>query len=353
MMNVNLLTPCLIFSKLARSLSLAKLLQLYVVPIFYAGLIGTSYISGTVVSRIFELDIDETNFVIGTSVFPNSNSLPVSLMMSLAYTLPQLAWDEIPGDSGDNIASRGVLYLIIFQQIDQTLRWSWGVHKLLKWSSDHEDSNNVTEQSSISTMIRENDDDATKLHKFYGHLRYHWDNMLSYMNGPLYSIFFSIIVASIRPLQRQLFEADGFLQNAFTPAVDQMAVVSIPLILLVLGANLYPSESTPLGSHNARRIVLASIISRMFLPALILLPFIAFTVKYLRSSILTDPVFLLVSFLLTTSPPAIQLTQLTQLNEFFEFEIVNVLFWGYAVMTLPMTIIMVTLSLRVLEWANQ
>ncbi|QEU59930.1 hypothetical protein KDRO_C04540 [Kluyveromyces lactis] len=354
MLNVNLLTPCLIFSKLARSLSFGTLIQLYVVPIFYAALVSTSYFSATLVSKVLKLDGDETNFVIGTSVFPNSNSLPVSLMMSLAYSLPQLEWPELPNDSGDNIASRGVLYLIIFQQIDQTLRWSWGLNKLLRWSTEIELSiEDTMEQNADRLLTRGSEDEASNLAKLGSKLRYHWNNLLSCMNGPLYSIMFSILVASIRPLQEQLFESNGFLKNTLTSAIDQMAYVSIPLILVVLGANLCPSSTTPLGTHNRKRIVLASIISRMILPALILLPLLAFTVKKLRTSILTDPVFILVSFLLTASPPAIQLTQLTQLNEFFEFEIVNVLFWGYVVMTLPVTILMVTIALRVMDWASQ
>lgn len=354
MLNVNLLTPCLIFSKLARSLSLAKLIQLFIIPVFYSVLIGVSYLSGCLVSSLFGLDLDETHFVIGTAVFPNSNSLPVSLMMSLAYSLPQLKWPEIPDDNGDNIASRGILYLLMFQQIDQTLRWLWGVHKLLRWSGEAEESITITEQSSFSTTILDSDTTRTKFAKFSNHLRYHWDNLVSYMNPPLYAIFFSVVAASIQPLKEALFEGSGFLHNTLTMAVDQMADVSIPLILIVLGANFGPSNSTSsMATHNSKNMVFASILSRMILPAIILLPLIALTVKNCKISILTDPAFLLVSFLLTTSPPAIQLTQLTQINEFFEFEIVKVLFWGYVVMTLPMTIAMVSISLTVLEWANQ
>lgn len=45
-LNVDLFTPCLIFSKLARSLSLAKILEIAVIPVFYALTTGVSFLSG-------------------------------------------------------------------------------------------------------------------------------------------------------------------------------------------------------------------------------------------------------------------------------------------------------------------
>ena len=270
-----------------------------------------------------------------------------------AYTLPELAWSEIENDSGDKIASRGILYLVMFQQIDQTLRWSWGVHKLLRWSGETDSNRDTVPPESSSNNELLSEDGETPLDKLKNNLRYHWDNMVDYMNPPLCAIFLSIAVASIKPLQRRLFEDDGFVKNTFTSSIQQMGNVSIPLILVVLGANLCPSVSTPMKTNNGKKIVFASIISRMILPAFFILPIIGLSVKFIKVSILSDPVFLLVSFLLTTSPPAIQLTQITQINGFFEYEIVGVLLWGYTVMTLPMTIAMVSISLKVLQWVEE
>ena len=50
-------------------------------------------------------------------VFGNSNSLPISLVISLSQTLKGLHWDKIPGDNDDEVAARGILYLLIFQQL--------------------------------------------------------------------------------------------------------------------------------------------------------------------------------------------------------------------------------------------
>ena len=54
-----------------------------------------------------------------------------SLVISLSKTLSGLHWDKIPGDNDDEVAARGILYLLIFQQLGQLLRWSWGYHVLL------------------------------------------------------------------------------------------------------------------------------------------------------------------------------------------------------------------------------
>ena len=100
------------------------------------------------------------------------------------------------------------------------------------------------------------------------------------------------------------------------------------LILIVLGSNLYPSNDIPPPSKHYNRILFGSLLSRMILPSAVLLPIIALCVKYIKASILDDPIFLIVAFILTVSPPAIQLSQITQLNNVYQKEMSGVLFWG-------------------------
>jgi auxin efflux carrier family protein len=46
-----------------------------------------------------------------------SNSLPIAIISSLAYTLDKdLYWDKIPKDTAEKVVSRGILYLLIFAQ---------------------------------------------------------------------------------------------------------------------------------------------------------------------------------------------------------------------------------------------
>lgn len=454
LLNVDLFTPCLIYSKMAKALSLAKILEISIIPLFFAVSTGISYFSGKLVSIVLGLDTDETNFVIGNSIFGNSNSLPVSLTLSLAYTLPNLAWDQIPNDTRDNVASRGLLYLLIFQQIGQMLRWSWGYNKLLKWSGEstihmppsqiqlllenanvgaggsisrhasrpdlfESDSNRLipthiseddqilntnTSSSSSNTTNHSNNNSNNNhdgsmdpllandynndngnegeeptpysisnqhtgittnttantnsiettpfKHTIWNKLNRIMDLIKSNLNPPLYSMLLGILIACFPPVQKELYREDSFLFNTFSEAVAQIGSVSIPLILIVLGANLYPTSDNFEKTSNHKKLVIGSIIGRMILPSCILLPIIAIAVKYINVSILDDPIFVIVGFLLTVSPPAIQLTQITQLNEFFEAEMIEILFWGYVILSLPVSIIVVSAAIYVLQWAN-
>lgn len=379
LLNVDLFTPCLIFSKLAKSLSMAKIVEIAIIPVFFGLTTGISFISGKIMSRILDLDKDETNFVVANSVFGNSNSLPVSLTLSLAYTLPNLTWDQIPNDSRDNVASRGILYLLIFQQIGQMLRWSWGYNKLMKWSGENTQHMPPSQVQSLlertpnidnEELVNEEQEEQELLEQENNRLNPSFlssssigdkiwqkscaiiERIRANLNPPLYSMIFAVVVAAIGPLQRELFMEDGFINNTFAEAVTQLGSVSIPLILVVLGSNLYPSaEVFPKTVHH-NKLLVGSIIGRMILPSCFLLPIIAIAVKYINVSILDDPIFLVVGFLLTVSPPAIQLTQITQLNEFFEAEMADILFWGYAVLSLPVSIIVVSGAIYVLQWAN-
>lgn len=427
-LNVNLFTPCLIFSKLSRTLSIDKILEISIIPIFFILSTFICYFSGSLMSFLLNLDKDETNFVIANSIFGNSNSLPVSLTISLAYTLPNLTWDDIPNDTRGNVASRGLLYLVIFQQFGQMLRWSWGYNTLLKWPQEnlqtalpqHTPSRyptriyaNATSGNAIRSSLRslrssilsieeediqyysgdfldsiydEDDEDNFVIYHLFNGDRFTGERPTSsdvdesndlinlepsnhaatinkwvkqtitaiknQLNPPLYSMLLGILVASIPPIHKKINQEESFINNTFTEAIDQLGSVSIPLILIVLGSNLYPSEETSPPTINHNKIVFGSIVGRMIIPPLLLLPMIAILVKYIQKSILDDPIFLIVGFILTVSPPAIQLTQITQLNDFFEVEMTDILFWSYVVLSLPVSILTVSVSIYVLQWAN-
>ncbi|KAI5962226.1 uncharacterized protein KGF55_003302 [Candida pseudojiufengensis] len=448
-LNVDLFTPCLIFSKLASSLSLSKLIDIIIIPIFFTVSTLISFLCSKLTSLFLGLNEPETDFVTAMAVFGNSNSLPVSLTLSLAYTLPGLLWDDIPDDDSDKVAGRGILYLLIFQQLGQILRWSWGFNTLLRKrsqlelntyyskngvkiindeqfhllaedneqalyideervtsneinatstsssssssSSNNSISNNYTSNNTPSqtynsqlhsqshdpspisdsddsdnnnnTNNTNNDNKVEILEKPIRFLDFLKNlpgikQFISFMNPPLHAMLLSVIVAST-PLQKIFFKigkenGDGsFVHNTLTEAITNLGSVSIPLILIVLGSNLYPSLDIPAPSKHYNRILFGSLLSRMILPSLILLPIIAGCVKYINISILDDPIFLIVSFILTISPPAIQLSQISQLNGIYQKEMSGVLFWGYVVLTLPTTIFIVVCSLEVLKWAQK
>ncbi|CDO54416.1 hypothetical protein DV495_002934 [Geotrichum candidum] len=435
-LNVQVFTPCLIFSKLASSLSLKALIDISVIPVFFAFSTLVTFSSSKLVCRIFNFNRRESNFVTAMGCFGNSNSLPVSITVALAYTLPNLEWDDLPNDNKDDIASRGILYLLIFQQLGQVLRWSWGYNTLLAKPTEAElieesqggnmscnggDANiesqiiikgksvatlcpssttpllanastlklynqedghldcpptvslsNSTSSSSLSTCLEittphssgtpTNSNEAYQIDNastgsagskgVVGSIvaAFHW--WISVMNPPLWAMLVSIMVGATPAVKHEFFYADGFLQHTVTEAIRQLGGIAIPLILVVLGSNLAPDDSSAPPSKNYSKLIIGSLLSRIFFPSMIILPMISLCVKFVKVSIFDDPIFLLVAFVLTIAPPAIQLSQICQLNKIFEKEMAGVLFWGYVVVTLPSTIFIVVLTTKVLEWVD-
>ncbi|KAH9010935.1 auxin efflux carrier [Lactarius deliciosus] len=128
--NVNFFTPCLLFSKVAFSLSPDKLRELWVIPIFFALVSGVSLVVAWLLGSLFRLDRTHRNFAMAAAMIMNSNSLPVALLQSLAVTVPGLQWGQ--DDTLDAIVGRAITYLLLCGTMGQFLRWSYGVHFLSK-----------------------------------------------------------------------------------------------------------------------------------------------------------------------------------------------------------------------------
>ncbi|KAI1181282.1 auxin efflux carrier superfamily [Nemania sp. FL0916] len=474
-LNMWLFTPCLIFSKLAKQLNPHQLGDLAVIPVIFLIQTCVSYGVSIGVSRLFRFKKRATNFVTAMSVFGNSNSLPISLVISLSQTLKGLSWHRIEGDHSGLVSSRGILYLLIFQQLGQMVRWSWGFHVLLAKKDQYaEYQDECTEEGrfrdddtlgevlipGLDESTETSDDEMydpagqtptvgtsggtpadsddeidsprkhltrnangnaydrplmvpvdgineimsfprmqdpeepevpegiwgfvarskfefrkaiTRTKQKMGQLCHRSYSMLprgfrfllektakfisEFMNPPLWAMLLSIVVASIPSLQGLFFEKGSFVKNSVTDAITQSGSVAVPLILVVLGANLAnntkssevkDSEEAQIGS----RLLIASLISRMVLPTLIMAPILALIAKYIPVSILDDPIFIVVCFLLTGAPSALQLAQICQINEVFEGVMSKILFQSYVVWILPSTLVLVMLALETLEWAG-
>jgi len=178
-----------------------------------------------------------------------------------------------------------------------------------------------------------------------------------FMNPPLWAMLAAIVVASIPPLQHLFFSPGSFVSNSVTRAVAQSGGVAVPLILVVLGANLarntLPQEETQSSDDpkEERKLLIAALVSRMLLPTVIMAPILALTAKYVPISILDDPIFIIVCFLLTGAPSALQLAQICQINNVYMGAMSRLLFQSYVVWILPSTLILVMLALEVVEWA--
>ncbi|KAI9706590.1 MAG: hypothetical protein M1836_003597 [Candelina mexicana] len=520
-LNVMLFTPCLIFTKLASQLTAEKLTELAVIPIIFVLQTLVSYLCSIALSRLFGFGKRPRNFVVAMGVFGNSNSLPISLVISLSQTLKGLHWDKIPGDNDNEVGARGILYLLIFQQLGQLVRWSWGYHVLLappntfveadehngsqaeQGQGSYRDNPDEEEQSllhsSESQFKTDDAAEATKLHDVDSHdntgegsqsssgfesggqtpvtrheytssvssedgllnsktpkgllptpangnvmpergddshiisfpsirpsrsqsgkdipkgprgwithfkiffqriyskvawlldtigakfssalgvvfnsfpkplqkalstvasrLRRFMNGLWAFMNPPLWAMLAAIIVASIPSLQRLFFYEGSFVRNSVTRAIGQSGGVAVPLILVVLGANLarntLPQEAQRESAEDKkmnRNLLIACLISRMLLPTIIMAPILALAAKYIPISILDDPIFVIVCFLLTGAPSALQLAQICQINGVYEAVMSKLLFQSYVIWILPSTLILVLCALEVVEWAKE
>ncbi|OBR08215.1 Membrane transporter [Colletotrichum higginsianum IMI 349063] len=483
-LNVMLFTPCLIFTKLASQLNADKLLDLAVIPIIFVIQTLVSWLVSVGVSRLFGFNRRASNFVTAMGVFGNSNSLPISMILSLSQTIKGLHWDKIPGDNDDEVGARGILYLLIFQQLGQLVRWSWGYHVLLapkdkypeyqderieegQYAGDREtapllneyddgaaasrrsSSDNLSNyepagRTPVASRSRaspadtedEDEDDFPKkarttnalaplngnhpvfdgsgdeissfprilntdepdvpegvkgyparvnnavvsakrstsnfVKRQYEHLPAPAKSILSalgrfagklynflweFMNPPLWAMLIAVVVASIPALQKIFFEEGSFVKNSFTDAVQSSAGVAVPLILVVLGANLARNtqksdkQRDPEEDQIGTKLLVASLVCRMLLPTLIMTPILAIFAKYVPVSILDDPIFVIVCFLLTGAPSALQLAQICQINEVYEGVMSRILFQSYVIWILPSTLILVMCALEVVEWA--
>ena len=481
-LNVQLFTPALIFTKLASQLTADKLVDLAIIPLIFIVQTLISFGTSFIISKLMRFKKRQANFVIAMAVFGNSNSLPISLVISLSKTLKGLHWDKVPGDNDDEVGARGILYLLIFQQLGQLVRWTWGYNVLLApaekyteeqggtmrisetergrgayrdepeterlispWRSDQSYSddgdstrvansptatngvktpNGFGKQSSRSSSsdpgflptpangniapddsivangVQKGDEDVGPvsgavskarnaiidagrrtrsgiqsagrstfatlpgpLQKVLGKIgsvvgRF-FAGLWEFMNPPLWAMLIAILIASVPPLQHLFFDKGTFLRNSVTRAVEQSGNVAVPLILVVLGGNLarntLPAETAGdiTDPKVERKLLIASLVSRMLLPTLIMAPLLALTAKYIPVSILDDKIFIIVCFLLTGAPTALQLAQICQINNVYMPVMSNILFQSYVIWILPSTLLLVMLALETVEWAKR
>lgn len=380
-LNVNLFTPFLIFVELGSQLSFKNLADVAVIPVFYAFSLAVSIFTVKMVTVSCGLTLRERGFVTAMSVFGNTTSLPMPILLALAKSLPLLSEDTAaPG--------RILLFIIVFQQLALILRWSWGYNSLLAKpevvvNNDNEETLafkddvevkvgsygsivDIEAQSPllVSASNRSSTSTLTELTPLIKNTPTSLSTPLpkrciswffSVMNPPLYAIMAALIVALIPVLKKVIFtDQDSFVAQHVTAALRQLSTSAVPLLLLNLGASLVPTPEHQVLQDTKRSgtVVLASLVSRMIIPPIIVLPIFSVFCVTLKSvmPVLGDPAFILVCFILTITPTSVQVAQICQINGVFEREMSKVLFWSYVVMILPIMVITVVIACNLIQW---
>ncbi|KAN0129379.1 Membrane transport domain containing protein [Lactarius tabidus] len=296
--NVNFFTPCLLFSKVAFSLSADKLKELWILPIFFAVVSGVSLVVAGMLGSLLRLDRPHRNFAMAAAMIMNSNSLPVALLQSLVVTVPGLQWDD--DDTLDTMVARALSYLLLCGTMGQFLRWSYGVHLLTKsvppdetWSpSPLPDEIGPMSGGAASQTFRADapppsDSDVLAASPYFGSRGYDargpawsrppltfiqrvvrtgrstWRKVNDFMTPPLWASVLSLAVALNQPLQHVL----GVKLRPIRDAITQAGDCSIPLTLVVLGAYFHrpPDKSElPLSEPTGPQVSLVGSLRRIF-----------------------------------------------------------------------------------------
>jgi predicted permease len=69
----------------------------------------------------------------------------------------------------------------------------------------------------------------------------------------------------------------------------------------------------------------------------------------IKIDLLQDPMFVVCIIILGSTPTAINLSQITQVSGMFEQEMMQVLFWNYAVICIPVMTAVVFIALAVVD----
>lgn len=169
-----------------------------------------------------------------------------------------------------------------------------------------------------------------------------------YMSPPLYAALLALFVGLCPPIKRLMYNPDSFFYASLTKAIESCGKASVPIVLVCLGAQLKSIRETQHeSSPKYRQPVSLSIFIRMVLTPLCVLPLVYAFAKYGSkwSELANDPMFIVSMIVVGCTPTAINLAQITQVSGVFEEEMLNVLFWSYGVICIPVCTFVVFLAL--------
>ena len=286
-LNVSVLTPALLFGKIAFYLTPQRLTELAIVPAGFLCVSVISALAAALTSRLLRVLPGQRNFVMACSITPNSNTLPVALISSLVYSVPELHWVENGQDSDqpELMFGRALTYLVMFSTLGTVQRWSIAA-KLLEgvkgisnfyYGSDHPsrsgfrddvtdplidehhrsqfaDRNSILHHApATSSPLRselladeaqEADTPSVPAPPSHGWayavtrpmIRF-WHAFLNFMTVPLWAALLSFIIVLLPKVQNFVKSVDPFVD-----AVEQLGQCSVPMSILVLGSYFHDSD---------------------------------------------------------------------------------------------------------------
>ncbi|KAH7046341.1 auxin efflux carrier [Linnemannia elongata] len=394
-LNLYFLTPCLLFTKMASTITWDQFKSFYPIPIFYLFFSLTSWTIAKLGSRFLGFSRDEEKFVIASVFFSNTNSLPMALVQSLAMSGAggRLLRDE--GDDRQLVAARGMSYILFYAIFGNLVRWSYG------FSLDRPEEKEVEgEEKGVDVYVEAREDLRHEVPTREGEVRIDMDNHNSnnpqtrhnqnpsislapslssnqpptllqkskivfdkisqVLTPPLLTALVALVVGLVPALHHFFMSHESKFYAFVVRPLEECGAGAIPLILLCLGAQVVHLASSSSSSSSSCPSIASpapladaticeqprqesqemgyAILARNILAPLICLPAILFHPTSLSPTLTQDPVFKMVLVLVAGAPTAINLTQLCQIKGFFEREMATMLFWSYCVLGVPLVL---------------
>ncbi|KAJ2234434.1 hypothetical protein H4R99_001627 [Coemansia sp. RSA 1722] len=257
------------------------LIELWNEPVFYFIYGGFSLLWSRTGSRMLGLNADYARLCDVATFFSNTNTLPVSLIKSIALSAGSQFLLKDQNDTPMKVAARGVSYAMIFATLNNILRWSFGVALMGGISPKNKSAFNSVNASPRSPASANtipslpespglvsadrlssysNHDDADELTPLYlgaparplhnsrsfpvrvlrnGASFVHgaWSSVKAGITPPVYAILAAFLVILIDPLHEALMNPNSVLYTVWS-AIDMCGDACVPLILISLGGQL-------------------------------------------------------------------------------------------------------------------
>ncbi|CAG8593000.1 499_t:CDS:2 [Ambispora gerdemannii] len=338
-LTIQLLMPCLLFAQVAESIDADTLLQLWPLPAFLIIISLISGLLGLIGGKIFNFSGSQTRFLATGIIFNNVTSFPIGLIQSLVATeaISFLLWGDL--DTPKKAAARGISYALLNTLFANILRFSFGTWLLKKEVSI--DNNRITDVEQANT---ENTPLLSSSHQTF---RAPFSNLIykikEFMNPPLYTSLIAIIVGTIPTIKSLFFKDTTIFYIVITRPAQYLGDITIPLTILLLGAQLNNLSS----SSKSRELL--GIISYIMTCRFIIMPIIGILLVVMtRGWYFKDPMLWFVMMMTASGPSAIIIINMAQLTGSFQEEVAALLAYSYLALT-PMATVFMMIMLEVIE----
>ncbi|KAF9991708.1 hypothetical protein BGZ79_004101, partial [Entomortierella chlamydospora] len=398
--NLYFLTPCLLFTNIASGITWERFLAFWPIPMFFIIFSTISWSLARTGSRLLRLTLPETKLATASIMFFNCNSLPLAMIHSLAFSAASKKLMRDENDTSEDIVasvcdnlirwSYGVKLLsrpekeestditTTYNSISSSPDLECGAGQA---AGDSEPRNglgyrilehvkSLTTPPLITAILALFVGLIPPLHRLFMDRN---SDVYSFVIRPLETCGRAAVPMILLCLGAQVTDFASSKPALPPPSPLESDLVSVstqndedetineeqPLLAASTSAvtpsgRLLPpstvqnkqqeqrqqsaSEMSEMSSNTSVPFIL---ISRMLLVPLVALPLVLFCPPGLSPHVTSDPAFRLSLVTMISSPTAINLIQICQINGYLEQPMAGVLFWSYCVVGLP----------SVLSWA--